>query len=161
MSSPSSQEPGLAGVAAFDLAWMLGAVLVFSLALAPALYFVGWVWTAGTFWSGVIALPLGYFVFLFALCAVVSVVRVLLPRIETGVHAAGSKAHFKLHLHAALASYVTTTSVVHHIQALASARWLFYRGLGTKLGRGTTIAPGAVLREPSLVTLGRDVHVSA
>jgi carbonic anhydrase/acetyltransferase-like protein (isoleucine patch superfamily) len=93
--------------------------------------------------------------FLYALILVVSLVRVCLPHLKPGVYKMSSPDHFKLYLHMGLCNYVFTTSLIHHIQLMSLTRWLFYRGVGLKLDRSVMIAPGALIRDTNVVSIGK------
>jgi len=143
----------------FDLLWMLGAVPVYGVAgLAGGSVF----WFGGTLlgWPLACAVaPVAYLAFLIGLVAVVSLLRLVIPREKEGTSKVFADRDFFVFLmHWMLESYVVPPFITH-IQLLTFLRLAYFRGQGCTLTWSTHISPGARVWSAGLISFGHLTYV--
>lgn len=146
-------------IVGFDLLWLLGSIPVYGVAGASGgavLWFagqlVGWPWAFGF-------LPLAYLAFLFGLVAVVTLIRLVIPREKEGTSRVFADRDFFVFLmHWMLESYVPPP-LITHIQLLTFLRLAYFRGQGCKLSWSTHISPGAKIWSAGLCEFGHMTYI--
>lgn len=144
----------------YDLAWIVLAGLLYGVgAIAGAAVLMAAYQMGGWVAASLLALP-AYCLMLLVVILQMSLIRLVSPRVQPGIFKKFSKGNFfALVWMTGLNNVLFAMPFMRTVNFIAALRYLYYRGQGMKTHFGNWISVDAVIMDPWLVTLGRNVNI--
>lgn len=144
----------------YDLLYVVLAAVLYGVAAMPAWALVNAAHGLGGVPAACLAVVPAYVLLLTGVILQVSAIRLVSPRVKPGIYRKFAKGNFFALVWATgLNNLLFATPFMRTINFLAVLRYLFYRGQGMKTHFGNWISVDAVIMDPGLVTLGRNVNI--